>query len=118
MGSCSVSHFKVYRRLYALAVRTRLQCSAFSFLQHFSPPARTRRSTHHTLPDRKLRPNKAALTFALKSAKAASGHRNVAKCANVAFYPCRNGSLARRRLVRPTGRAFEAPGFSYPERKL
>ena len=63
-------------------------------------------------------PNKAALTFALKSAEAASGHRNVAKSANVAFYPCRNGSLARQRLVRPTGLAFIAPGFSYPERKL
>src|SRR5215510_7626739 len=56
IGSRSVSHVKVYRILYALSVRTRLQCSAFSFLQHFSPPARTRRSTHHTLPDRKLRP--------------------------------------------------------------
>src|SRR5262245_22274966 len=62
--------------------------------------------------------NKAALTFALKSAEAASGHRNVAKSANVAFYLCRNGSFARQRLVRSTGLVFIALGFSYPERKL
>src|SRR5262245_23445479 len=63
-------------------------------------------------------PNNAALTFAVKCPEVASWHRNIAQCINVAFYPCRNGSLARRRLVRPTGLAFIAPGFSYPERKV
>ena len=55
----------------------------------------------------------------LKCPEAASRHRNIFKCDNVAFYPYRNGrSRARRRLARPTGTAFIAPGFSYLERKV